>query len=140
MIRAVLDTNVILASLLSRRGASFEIMERLRRSEWQLVLSNQVMLEYEEVLKRNAPILQLSLAAVDLYLNAIAQGAEEIIMQCGGPPRLPDADDEPLLRLAEASGARLITTHNLRHFAAAAAYGVAVLPPSAFLRMLRAQP
>ena len=42
------------------------------------------------------------------------------------PPRLPDPDDEPLLRLAEASGLRLITTHNLR---LAAAHGVAVMPP-----------
>ena len=31
MIRAVLDTNVILATLFSRRGAAFEILERLRR-------------------------------------------------------------------------------------------------------------
>ena len=65
MIRAVLDTNVLLASLLSRRGAAFEIMERLRRGEWRLVLSNHLLLEYEEVLKRNAAVLGLTLAEVE---------------------------------------------------------------------------
>jgi predicted nucleic acid-binding protein len=31
MIRAVLDTNVLLASLLSKKGASFELVQRLTR-------------------------------------------------------------------------------------------------------------
>ena len=140
MIRAVLDTNVLLASLLSRRGAAFEIMERLRRGEWRLVLSNHLLLEYEEVLKRNAAVLGLTLAEVDLYLNSICQAADCFALAAPQPPRLPDPDDEPLLRLAGASGARLITTHNLRHVRAAAAHGIAVLPPREFLRMLSAQP
>ena len=140
MIRAVLDTNVILASLLSQRGASFEITQRLRRGQWRLVLSNHLLLEYEEVLKRNASTLGLTLAEVDSYLNAICQAADCIALAAPQPPRLPDPDDEPLLRLAEASGVRLITTHNLRHFRAAAAHGIAVLPPREFLRMLSTQP
>ena len=140
MIRAVLDTNVLLASLLSRRGAAFEILQRLRRGEWRLVLSNHLLLEYEEVLKRNAAVLGLTLVEVDLYLNSICQAADCFALAAPQPARLPDPDDEPLLRLAEASGARLITTHNLRHVRAAAAHGITVLPPREFLRMLPAPP
>ena len=139
MIRAVLDTNVLLASLLSRNGAAFEIMQRLRRGEWRLVLSNHLLLECEEVLKRNAAALALTHEEVDRYLNAICRAADCFQLPATQPPRLPDADDEPLLRLAETSGARLITTHNLRHFRPAAAYGVAVLPPREFLRILSQQ-
>ena len=140
MIRAVLDTNILLASLLSQRGASFEILQRLRRGEWRLVLSNHLLLEYEEVLKRNAATLGLTFAEVDAYLNAICQAADCIALAAPQPPRLPDPDDEPLLRLAEASGARLITTHNLRHLRPAKEHGVAVLPPRDFLRILSAPP
>lgn len=136
MILAVLDTNVILAALLSRRGASFEILLRLRRGEWRLVLSNHLLLEYEEVLKRNAASLALTHEEIDNFLNAICQAAVCFQLPVGPPPRLPDADDEPLLRLAETSRARYITTHNLRHLAPAATYGVAVLPPRHFLRIL----
>ena len=140
MIRAVLDTNIILASLLSRRGASFEILQRLRRGEWRLVLSNHLLLEYEEVLKRNASILGLTFAEVDAYLNAICQAADCFSLPTPRAPRLPDLDDEPLLRLAEASGVRLITTHNIRHLRPASISGVVVLQPHEFLRMLYSQP
>ena len=140
MIRAVLDTNVILAAMLSNRGAAFEILQKLRRGKWRLVLSNHLLLEYEEVLKRNAGALALTHEEVDRFLNAICQSAECFQLPAAQPPRLPDADDEPLLRLAETSGARLITTHNLRHLRPATAHGVTVLPPREFLRILSAQP
>jgi predicted nucleic acid-binding protein len=104
------------------------------------VLSNHLLLEYEEVLKRNAAMLALSYDDVDRFLNAICLAADCFQIPAAQPPRLPDADDEPLLRLAETSGARLITTHNIRHFAPAAAHGVTVLPPREFLRILSAQP
>ena len=76
----------------------------------------------------------------NLYLNSICQAADCFALAAPQPPRLPDLDDEPLLRFAEVSGARLITTHNLRHVRAAAAHGITVLPPREFLRMLSAQP
>ena len=136
MLRAILDTNVILASLLSNRGASFEILQKLRRGEWRLVLSNHLLLEYEEVLKRNAPTLGMTFDDVDRYLNAISKAADCVELFAPQTPRLLDPDDEPLLRLAEASGARLITTHNLRHLRPAAAHGIAVLLPRDFLRII----
>ena len=139
MTRAVLDTNVMLAALLSNRGAAFEILQKLRRGEWRLVLSNHLLLEYEEVLKRNAAALALTHEEVDRLLNAICQAADCFQLPAPRPPRLPDADDKPLLRLAEVTDARLISTHNLRHFRPAAAHGVAVLPPRESLRILSAQ-
>jgi putative PIN family toxin of toxin-antitoxin system len=140
MTRVVLDTNVILAAFLSRRGAAFEILQRLRRGACRLVLSNHLLLEYEEVLKRNSAALALTYEDVDHFLNAICQAAECVQLPAPQSPRLPDADDEPLLRLAEASGARLITTHNLRHMRPAMAHGVAILLPREFLRMLSGKP
>ena len=88
------------------------------------------------MLKRNAANIGLTLNDVDLYLNAICQAADCTALAAPQPPRLPDPDDEPLLRLAEASGVRLITTHHLRHVRAASAHGVTVLPPRKFLRNL----
>jgi len=137
MIRAVLDTNVIVAALLSRHGAAFEILQRLRRGEWRLALSNHLLLEYEEVLKRNAGVLGLTYEEVDQFLNAISQAADCVQLAEAQPPRLPDADDEPLVRLAEASGAQFVSTHNLRHLAPARSYGIAVLPPGEFLSILK---
>ena len=48
------------------------------------------------------------------------------------------ADDEPLAQLAFESGAKLITTHNVRHLQPAAkALGIMILRPKDFLIRLR---
>ena len=70
--RAVMDTNVLVAAFRSRTGASFEVFQRLRRDEWTAVLSNHLVYEYEEVLKRNAAVLGLSLSDIDQILNALS--------------------------------------------------------------------
>jgi predicted nucleic acid-binding protein len=54
--RAVMDTNVLIAAFRSRRGASFEVFRRLRLGEWTTVVSNHLLYEYEEVLKRDAAV------------------------------------------------------------------------------------
>jgi len=60
-----MDTNVLVAAFRSRHGASFEIFRRLRLGEWTTVVSNHLLFEYEEILKREAPELGLSLEEVD---------------------------------------------------------------------------
>jgi hypothetical protein len=87
MLRAVLDTNVLFSALLSRRGASFEIFRRLRRGEWRMVLSNHLLLEYEEVLKRNAVAIGFTPAEVDLLPNAICQAADCVALPAPAPSR-----------------------------------------------------
>lgn len=50
MIRAVLDTNVPLAALRSRHGASFELVSRYRQGEFVLLVGNTILSEYDELL------------------------------------------------------------------------------------------
>ncbi|MGA2662984.1 MAG: PIN domain-containing protein [Verrucomicrobiota bacterium] len=52
MIRAVVDTNVLVAGLRSITGASHELLARLRAGDWSLVLSNTVLGEYHEILRQ----------------------------------------------------------------------------------------
>ena len=136
-LRAVMDTNVLYAAFRSRLGASFEVFQRLRHGGWRAVVSNHLIHEYEEVLKRNADELGLSLADVDELLNAICARAEEWPLQPGWQPVLADADDEPLEQLAYESRAGRIVSHNVRHLRPAAALAVDVLKPREFLAMLR---
>jgi putative PIN family toxin of toxin-antitoxin system len=135
--RAVLDTNVLVAAFRSRTGASFEIFQRLRLDEWTAVLSNHLIYEYEEVLKRDAAALSLSLNDIDQLLNAICARGEEWSLTHNWEPILHDSDDEPLVQLAQESGSRIIITHNTRHLQPAAALGIQVLKPREFLFILR---
>lgn len=135
--RAVMDTNVLVSAFRSRCGASFEIFRRLRLGEWTTVVSNHLLFEYEEILKRQAPGLGLSLEDVDEILNAICAGAEEWQLLHGWQPILRDPDDEPLVQLAVESGARVIVTHNVHDLQPATRLGVEVLQPREFLAKLR---
>ena len=135
--RAVLDTNVLVAAFRSRTGASFEIFRRLRLDEWTAILSNHLTYEYEEVLKRDAAALSLSLTDIDDLLNAICARGEEWSLTHDWEPVLHDPDDEPLVQLAQESGALVIITHNTRHLQPAVALGIQVLKPTEFLVILQ---
>ena len=135
--RAVMDTNVLVAAFRSRTGASFEIFQRLRRDEWTTVLSNHLIFEYEEVLKRDAATLSLSLDDVDQILNALCARGEEWPLTHNWEPVLSDPDDEPLVQLAQESAALVIVTHNTGHLQPAVKLGIQVLKPREFLATLR---
>lgn len=136
-LRAVMDTNVLVAAFRSRTGASFEIFQRLRRDEWTAILSNHLIYEYEEILKREAAGLSLSLDDVDQIINALCARGEEWPLTHNWEPVLADPDDEPLVQLAQESAALVIVTHNTGHLKPAAKLGIQVLKPREFLAKLR---
>jgi putative PIN family toxin of toxin-antitoxin system len=138
-IRAVVDTNVIYAGLYSNAGASHLLLRFLRARRWTLVLSNTVCAEYEEILKRQAPILGLSLEEIDRFLNGLCLLAERRTLATTWTPILHDPDDEALAHLAVEAQADYLVTYNVRHVAPVAALGVEVITPKEFLSFLRGQ-
>lgn len=132
-----MDTNVLVAAFRSRRGASFEVYRRLRAGEWTAMLSNHLVYEYEEVLKRNAAELGLSLADVDEILNAVCARGEEWRLSSAWQPILSDVDDEPIAQLAVESACLRVISHNIRHLQPATGLGVELLQPGQFLAKLR---
>mgnify|MGYP001035795953 CR=1 FL=1 len=135
--RAIMDSNVLIAAFRSRRGASFEVFRRLRLGHWTAVVSNHLLFEYEEIFKRNAALLGLSLEDVDEVLNAICARAEDWPLSHDWHPILTDPDDEPLVQLALESGARRVVTHNVRDLQPATRLGVELLTPREFLAQLK---
>lgn len=137
ILRAVMDTNVVLSAARSRRGASSALLEELRQGRWRLVLSNTLLLEYEEVLKREAEVLGQTMETIDGFLDALCAVAEQVAVTGAFRLHLADRDDEMLVQLALESGCQLITTHNIRDLSPAAAVGVRVLRPREFLNLIR---
>ena len=131
-----MDTNVLVAGLRSRRGASYEVLSRLRAGHWTVMLSNHLVYEYEEVLKRQGSALSMTAAEVDAILTAVCARAEEWPLPHGWEPVLADPDDEPLVQLAHESGAKLIISHNVRDLQPARRLGIEILKPKEFLERL----
>ncbi len=101
------------------------------------MLSNTILTEYEEVLKREAPALSLTVERIDALLDTLCALAE-----CHEPvgfwtPILHDPDDEAFVQLAVGAKAACLVSHNLRHLAPARSVGVNLLAPREFLAMLR---
>ncbi len=138
--RAVLDTNVLLAGLRSNKGASFELLRLLRAGKWKLVLSNTVLTEYEEVVKREAAALDLTLADADELLDVLCLLAEPCTVSDRWTPILTDPSDEALVQLASEAKANCLVTHNRRHLEPATRLGIKVLAPKQFLDIVRALP
>ena len=136
VLEAVLDTNVLIAALRSRHGASFELLRRIGQPGWRLHISTALLLEYEDVSRREAEAAWAKPERVDAILDFLASTAVEHAISFRWRPHLSDPNDDFILELAVAAQARYIITHNLRNFALAQSLGVKALPPAEFLKLL----
>lgn len=132
--RVVLDTNVLVAGVLSATGPPGWIVEAALAGDLELVFDPSIRHEYEEVLRR--PELGLPRQRVDDLLAALDQFGWEVQAAARWPVPLPDPDDEPFLSVAGATGSVLVTG-NLRHFPARIRRGVPVRTPRQFVDQLR---
>ena len=136
MYQVVVDTNVILAALRSRRGASHRLLSLIRDGRWQMNLSVPLFLEYEDVVKRPDSGLSLSAAEIDDILDFICAEANLREIFYLWRPVLPDPKDDFILELAVESQCDYIVTFNVRDFTGAEKFGIEVITPQEFLRKL----
>ncbi|HZL01347.1 MAG TPA: putative toxin-antitoxin system toxin component, PIN family [Caulobacteraceae bacterium] len=137
----VLDTNVLVAGLFSRRGASFWLLERVIDGELPIAVSVALALEYEDVVMRPAMLARgwASAEQLSTVLDAILAQAELVQpIQVRRRPALPDPGDDLVLECALEAHAEAIVTMNVRDFAGASGtYGVKILKPGDLVAELR---
>ena len=138
MYSVVLDTNVIVAALRSRQGASFAILSRIGRN-WAPLISVPLILEYEEVGKREAQRLKIPERVVEAIIHAFCFIGHQTHVHFRLRPFLPDPNDEFILELAAAGRADAIVTHNVRHFPGIEKFGIQALTPREFLRTIESE-
>ncbi len=140
MLRAVLDTNVLVSAAVSGRGASRRALTLLGDGRFEVALSAAMVLEYEEVLLRLAGPATWSPVAVAVVLNFICQIGIPHHPHARLRPFLRDPADEFVLELAVVSSADYLVTSNLRDFAGSESLGVRVVTPGRFLALLEQNP
>jgi putative PIN family toxin of toxin-antitoxin system len=132
----VIDTNVLVAALRSRRGASYQLVRLIGQGFWRVNISVALALEYEDVLKRENMLVGVSKTDVDDLLDYLFKSSELRRSVLRLRPSLRDADDERILELAVHCRAMIIT-HNKRDFVGSERFGISLKNPSEFLRILR---
>jgi putative PIN family toxin of toxin-antitoxin system len=128
----VIDTNVLVAGLRSNRGWAYQVLARIGGEMFEHCVSVPLLLEYEEVLKRNSAELGLALPEIESLLDHLAETGRKSLIYFQVGPVTPDQDDEMVLELAIAARADRIVTFNVRHFAEAPRFGVIACTPIAF--------
>lgn len=132
--KVVLDTNVLVAGLLSPFGPCAQIVRMVSSGELTLCLDARILSEYDEVLHR--PQFGFRIDKIAALLDYIEHSGI-IAASAPLPKALPDLDDQPFLEVALAGQAACLITGNHAHFPVKQCQGVPVLSPSDFLAFYR---
>lgn len=134
----IIDTNVLVAALRSKQGASFKLLQLLmeRDERWQIHISTTLILEYEAVLKREIHRQGKDLSIIDKFIDDIVSVANRHSIFYLLRPHLKDADDDFILELAFSSSVDFIVTYNINNFVRAKLFGIDVITPKTFLQKI----
>jgi putative PIN family toxin of toxin-antitoxin system len=139
--RAVLDTTTVVAAIRSDAGASHQLLRAAleRRAGFAPLVSVPLLLEYEAVLTRaeHLKAAGLSVADIEMLLDALAAVSEPVQLAYLWRPTLRDANDDMVLEAAVNGRADAIITFNLRDFSLAGKhFGLSILfPHEALIRL-----
>jgi putative PIN family toxin of toxin-antitoxin system len=136
----VLDTNVLVAALRSRRGTAFQLVSLLPAAPFEINLSVPLVFEYEEVLPQHRHIMGLTLTDIADFLDFLCSIAHLHEIFFLWRPTLTDPNDEMLLELAVKARCQYIVTYNTRNFRGADQFGIAIVTPKVLLETIGVLP
>ena len=136
MLRAVIDTKVVVSALLRHKGAPAAILDSAISKRFRLFVSEALLKEYTEVLARE--YLHLDQLRTARFIKALRDAATLVV------PRKKvvaarDPDDNRIIECAIEARADFIVTGNSRDFPLQF-HGVRIVAPRDFLFILGASP
>lgn len=143
MLRVAADANTLVSGTLTPSGQAGQIVAAWERGDVILITCAQIILEYQEVLRR--PRIARKYANVTdetIAASATVFRTYSVLVDVGDPPRVveSDPDDDALLAAAVAGEADWIVTRDRALLALRSHEGTPIVTPEQFLAVLRAQP
>jgi uncharacterized protein len=134
-VRIVFDPGVLIAALLSAKGAPAGLLIAWRRGAFDLVLSPKLLAELGRVLARPKLRRYLSEEDAESYVVLLKRAGVLVEDPPEPPPLTPDPGDDDLVALARAAGARYLISGD-RHLTGLQDADPPVLTPRQMLSML----
>lgn len=131
--RVVIDTNALVAALISRRGASYKLLMLTNSGRFSIHVSVPLVLEYEEVAKRLLEDIPLTERDIDNILDYLCAVAKRQRIFYLWRPFLRDAEDDMVLELAVAANCDFIVTYNKKDFRGVERFGLRAVTSKEFL-------
>ena len=136
MPRVVLDTNVLVTALRSRKGASFKVVSLIGKGLFQLSISVPLVLEYESAAKRISKLVGLKYSDIDDIVDYICKVAEHRDIYYLWRPFLKDPKDDMVLEVAVEIESEFIVTYNVRDFSGIEQFGLDAITPKQLLEKI----
>lgn len=134
----VLDSNVIVSALRSRKGASYTLLMLVDRANFEINLSVSVLLEYEDAAKRLLGQIPLTETEIDDILDYLCGLVHHHNVFYLWRPFLKDPKDDMILELAVSAQCEAIVTYNQKDFVGIEQFGIEVMTPKVFLQRIGA--
>jgi putative PIN family toxin of toxin-antitoxin system len=136
----VLDTNVLVSSLLKQEGNPAIILNAILKYRIKLAIDQKIIDEYTEVLHR--PRLNIPTDKADSILMFIANTALWVYNQTEIFQKsiVNDPADLPFAEVAVSSHAEVLVTGNKKHFTFMLDMGIKVFTPQEFLEFFPLAP
>ncbi len=129
----VIDTNVLISALKSKRGASYKLLLSLPEEVFIPNVSVPLFLEYESVAKRQGLLSKLSTQDINSILDYFLSQSSIREIFFLWRPYLKDSKDDLVLEVAVESQSEYIITSNTKDFKGCDKFGIAVVTPQEFL-------
>ena len=136
----VLDTNILVSALRSKRGASFKLVSLIDQGPFEINLSVPLVFQYEEVLRRQRCSLHVTQDGIVDFLDYLCSVANLHAVYFLWRPYLPDPQDDMVLDLAVNADCKYIVTYNKRDFRGVETFGIEVVTAKEFLEKIGALP
>lgn len=136
--RLVLDTDVMVAALCSRTGASRALLRAALDRRVSVLASTTLFVEYEATLTRPDILSRSGLSAHEVrdLLDDLADLIVPVAISYRWRPVARDPGDDMVVETAINGVADAIATFNHRDMASASRFGVEVLLPATVLRRI----
>ena len=137
MIRAVVDTNILVRAVIKPAGSVGPVLQRLRRREYSLLISRAMLDELIEVLNR--PLLRRKYRLSEQVLRATIRLIvlrSEFIRPDRQITACRDPSDDKFLEVAVSGGAQVIVSGDEDRLILNPFDAIPIVPPDRFLAML----
>ena len=125
-----------MAALRSRQGASWRILDLVRREEVRVHVTVPLALEYEEILLRHREAAGWSRRETLAFLGLLLRKAQRHEVYYLWRGHADDSEDAHVLEATIAAQASRLVTFNTADFTSADQFGIEVMTPGAFLRTI----
>ena len=136
VIQIVIDTNVLVAALRCKRGASYRLLGLLGDRRFEINISVPLVLEYEKAARKMIRRGALSARNIDDILDYICAVGHHKKVFYLWRPFLRDPNDDMVLELAVAARCAFIITYNKKDFRGIQQFGIEALTPKEFLEQI----